>query len=59
MTRKHFNALANKMNNTKPYGDCPELKNQWLQDCYAIASVCKQFNGNFDTDKFIATCKGE
>jgi hypothetical protein len=59
MTRQHFKALADALASERP-GDSWDAnkKIQWMQDCKAVASVCKHFNPGFKPDRFYTACGG-
>lgn len=58
MTRKHFEALAEALRFSQPpYGD-HDRWSQWDADVKAIATACKQFNANFDVERFLDACEG-
>lgn len=59
MTRKHFQALADALKNTRPtlaWNGSRQF--QWELDVKAIARVCKQDNPNFKPGRFFAACGG-
>lgn len=63
MTKKHFVALAAALKSSAPLDkgalnddtDCALIR-QWRDDCRAVASVCAQFNPNFNRAKFLKAC---
>lgn len=55
MTKKHFIALAQAMKNNKPtYND--GALDQWHMDVKRLLEVCRMFNSNFDTTRFMLAC---
>jgi hypothetical protein len=60
MSKKHFNALADAMKNTKPSkGEGTEYLikySQWKRDTQSIAEVCLQSNSRFDYHFFLSAC---
>lgn len=57
MSKKHFEALANKLASTRPAITNVVSYSQWLQDVKAIVEVCVSFNANCNADKLIEACK--
>lgn len=63
MTRKHFKKIADALSAIRPLDTWPadeadSLRNQWNQDVYAMAAVCRSFNGQFNKDRFLEACGG-
>ena len=59
MTKKHFIALAAALKGERPGENWDANKRmQWNLDVKAVVRVCKQFNGIFDTGRFIDACGG-
>ena len=62
MTKMHFNALAKALTETKrlahahPVNESFPYIYQWEADVRAIASVCRDFNDQFDYDRFLLAC---
>lgn len=56
MTRKHFQALADAMKSTQPIAGPVFAMAQWRADVEAVADVLRQFNSNFDRERFYAAC---
>jgi hypothetical protein len=56
MTRKHFEALAAALKNSKPTFPDHLATVQWKNDVSAIADACATINPNFDKDRFKAVC---
>jgi len=54
MTKMHFVALANALNQQKP-ADPKEIA-VWRNIVHAIASVCNKFNPNFAMNRFELAC---
>lgn len=56
MSRKHFETLAAVLRETNPalrgHGD----QHQWGNDVAAVMEVCKDFNPQFDHQRFLAAC---
>lgn len=64
MSKKHFIALADALRRTKPippsedeYGDGQE--NQWEQDVEEISAVCRQFNPQFNKERWLGYINGD
>jgi hypothetical protein len=55
MTKKHFNALARALYETRPKTtiNTPEYK-QWVKCRNEIASTCQEFNPRFDRGYFFS-----
>ena len=58
MTKKHFRALAQALNDAKPL----ELNSVgyvagWRQCIDAIANVCQETNPRSDREKFLTACE--
>lgn len=60
MTRKHFKALADVLKGTRPEltEAHPDALAHWETTMYAVASVCRSFNPNFNAGRFYAACNG-
>lgn len=60
MTRKHFEALAAALKDSKPDGNGevvhPIALTQWRADVRAIALVCHAYNHQFSTRRFYDAC---
>ena len=58
LTKKHFDALAAALSNTRPgVGSKSSLLDwQWKSDVGTVANVCARFNPNFDRARFLAAC---
>ena len=61
MSKKHFEALAAALNETRPgftgtRKDCSDRMKVWFKDVDAITEVCAIFNPNFDRARFLAAC---
>jgi len=57
MTRKHFNkAMAEKLAELKDASAQEDGRLVWMAACVAMATACKQFNGRFDSSKFLLAC---
>ncbi len=59
MNKKHFIALADALRATNPGTEQTISSNQWYRDVCAIAAVCKQANGAFKTERWLAYINGE
>ena len=69
MSRKHFQAIAASLANSKPcilapVGHKDRVKQmrhleQWRIDVLAMVAVCRQFNSNFNKDRFLGACNYE
>lgn len=53
MTRKHFKELAYYLRMGRPNKKYSAKMFQWRTDRENIMTVCRHFNHNFDSDKFI------
>jgi len=66
MTRKHFEALAASIASSRPVINCKRgevgwvletgRRQQWEHMAGEIATVCEQFNQNFDRARFLEAC---
>lgn len=55
MTRKHFIALANAINES--HGHCNECMQGHFDELVdRVADVCAEANSNFDRQRFIEAC---
>ncbi len=59
MTRKHFNAIAEALLDSRPdmhyfdnEAEYAASYSQWERDVVAMSGVCRQFNGLFDSYRF-------
>ena len=68
MTRKHFKAIADALASNKPklsdFGPAYENEyecqlGQWRADVMAMVAVCRQFNSNFNKNRFLEACDYE
>jgi hypothetical protein len=67
MTKKHFDAFAEKLRSLRPIVHGPEggvgwtldtgAARQWAEDCEAVADVCAKFNPKFDRARFLGACE--
>ena len=57
MTRKHFEAIAAMLAESKPiWVGKAQSRIQWEADCNAMADVCQSFNSRFNKETFIKAC---
>lgn len=59
MTKKHFEALAKALKDSKPFGvpgGSTQGINQWVEDCKIVGAVCCRFNPNLDYIQFLEDC---
>ena len=63
MTRKHFKAIADALDASKPMheliviGDAYNSRlYQWRQDVLKLADTLALFNAHFDQDRFLTAC---
>ena len=65
MSKKHYEALAKALRNTRPtVSDCGNSRNppaiaQWERTRDAIITVCEASNPAFNRARFIKACAGE
>ena len=66
MSKKHFNALAQNLANTRPSKYWTSQTNnvldsieyaQWSRDVVAVAQVCLESSKSFDYQRFTEACK--
>lgn len=57
MTRKHFNAISESLNYTKPSEADRPAYIAWTNVVLDLSRTLKQFNSNFDTKRFISACE--
>ena len=55
MSKKHFEALARALANSKPAKKGAAM-DQWRRDVEAIADVCQSQNGMFRRETFLDAC---
>lgn len=56
MTRKHYEKLAQALNNTKPLPEWGAEMDQWRTTVVAICEDMGTFNPNFDKERFLKAC---
>lgn len=57
MTRKHFNAIAQALANTRPLPDSPHGYGLWLRTMESVAATLVGSNPAFDQLRFEMACK--
>ena len=59
MTRKHFNLIAEAMNESQPiWIGKAQSRLQWYADCEALATLFYGMNPRFDRARFLNACNG-
>ena len=56
MSKKHFRAIAEAMNNIKPK-EANAARASWMSSVNALASVCASQNSKFNRAQFINACE--
>lgn len=59
MTKKHYEVIAYRLNETRPYATAEEMvKYRWAKDVIAVANALAEFNPRFNRNKFYEACGG-
>lgn len=56
MTRKHFEAIAKALKDSRPLSGTQGQRNTWEQCAVNLAGVCREGNPRFDTARFLEAC---
>ena len=55
--RRHYEAIATLMQDTKPLGALSSAFTQWYVDCEGLANMLADDNAHFDRKRFIRACE--